>query len=384
MKTIIKSTLILIILISQNIAFGQKVEFHKFQFKYQQLPLQPLGRDVDNYIPNVVLGYTEVAQQMEANYNNDVKIANENYQRELDAYNKQSTLGKIVSQEILKQEKPIFIPLERPFIPKLHDTQALTKKYVVLEGYNVGKVNPILVTATINELEFKDLESSTKTRNKTLDGQTVVEQYRIYSISYKQPISLYIEKATTSSVIYNNFVPLTNQYYTKTYTNTIPENYKEEIEELILKSNMNRVYNYLNDNYTTKEASLYSEITYAVGKKHNYNDYKEALEMALSGFNLLTSDKISATSKLKQAISIWEKALKEFDPNNKKARINEKIGVATMMNVAEANLFIDNFDECEKYLTRASINNPSSAQLRRINYFRKLLEDLRKRYNANL
>ena len=119
--------LAIIVLATVFQASAQKVKYHKFNFFYKQLPSKPLDGKIETYSPKVVIGYEDYASQIEANYNQEVLLANERYQAELDAYNKQSMLNKVVTKEVLKQGEPVYVAPIKPYIPVMPDTEKLKK-----------------------------------------------------------------------------------------------------------------------------------------------------------------------------------------------------------------------------------------------------------------
>ncbi|MDB5158129.1 MAG: hypothetical protein JWR50_2836, partial [Mucilaginibacter sp.] len=68
----------------------------------------------------------------------------------------------------------------------------------------------------------------------------------------------------------------------------------------------------------------------------NYHDLTTAFNEASSGLIMLQQDYTTAKSKLNGACNLWNNALKEADPNNKKARINKDITLAIYFNLLEA------------------------------------------------
>ncbi len=64
---------------------------------------------------------------------------------------------------------------------------------------------------------------------------------------------------------------------------------------------------------------------------------------------LIQSDYISRKETMNKAIAIWEKALAEADFDNKKARIDSKVGRHLYYNLALAYLWIDDFAKAKEY-----------------------------------
>lgn len=92
-----------------------------------------------------------------------------------------------------------------------------------------------------------------------------------------------------------------------------------------------------------------------------YADLLQARDYYLEAVSLFKTDRIGMINKLvqpdyetrketmKKAIDIWEKALAEADFENKKARIDSKVGRHLYYNLALAYLWIDDFVKAKEY-----------------------------------
>lgn len=74
------------------------------------------------------------------------------------------------------------------------------------------------------------------------------------------------------------------------------------------------------------------------GKIHNYEDLELASKKAISGYDSFRSSgfTVEGANELRAAIKIWEKALKELNEEDKKARINKSIGKGLYENLGRA------------------------------------------------
>ncbi len=408
-KSLVKSALLLTLMLSIMVpSFAQKVKNHRFTFFYKQLPMVKLDRRIETYSSKVILGYQDEVNQLQSNYNMEVKqaeklhaddmriyeqqykLAQNRYNKELAEYNRQSTIKKLAGKELLGEDKPIFSPPEKPvyiapvapLIPKTYNTKTLEDKYVILEGYKKGNSNPVIITYKVGLLETKPVTSTVKTRNVKKGDATVKENYNVYSVRYKQPVTLVVE-SSLNGIKYNRVAPRTAKFYTKTWKNTLPDNYLEQVENLALDASMKATKILLNNQFGIMKKSLAAVIYYGEGKKFNYQDYQKAMESALSGYNNLYLDDESGTKKLLSAIEIWTAALREFNPDKKKTRVGRKLGVGTMINIGAAALFAHQYDKSEEYFTKAELNNPTNDQKREINFYKNMSRSLRERYLAN-
>ena len=116
-----------------------------------------------------------------------------------------------------------------------------------------------------------------------------------------------------------------------------------------MKTNMKLVADYLDSKLGQRAITRTTSIWVVSDKKVNYDEYPQAYEKALVGYKLLAdpSRAADAQKEIGDAAALWAKALTESNPKDKKARIDEKVTAATLFNAAEANLWMNNFDETE-------------------------------------
>jgi len=87
-------------------------------------------------------------------------------------------------------------------------------------------------------------------------------------------------------------------------------------------------------------------------KKHTYPEYHTALEKVRSAFPFanVPSKKAAFETSLKEAIAIWEESLTHLDKTNKDAKINKEVAAITYLNIAEANIWLNQFDKAKEAL----------------------------------
>jgi hypothetical protein len=120
-------------------------------------------------------------------------------------------------------------------------------------------------------------------------------------------------------------------------------------------------------------------------KKISYDEYALAYVNVVAGYNnIINSDnKAQSDADLKNAIRIWEKALTESDLANKKARINEKVTAVTMLNLAEAYMWLDDYRNSEMYLNKMSTINLAGRDKKMAQSIRAFMLDKKNRYDLN-
>ncbi|PCJ25840.1 MAG: hypothetical protein COA97_07105 [Flavobacteriales bacterium] len=96
-------------------------------------------------------------------------------------------------------------------------------------------------------------------------------------------------------------------------------------------------------------------IYYVKSKKQDYSDLERAASVAKDGYGVVKNNVESkdGQSKLKQAASMWEKALTESNPSDKGARINRKVTLHISENLATAYLYMMEFEKAKNVISKA-------------------------------
>jgi tetratricopeptide (TPR) repeat protein len=97
------------------------------------------------------------------------------------------------------------------------------------------------------------------------------------------------------------------------------------------------------------------EVYFVKSKDFDYSDLAKAAEIAKTGYEGIkdNADDKDAKSRLLQATVIWEKALAESTPDNKKSRINKKVTLHISENLGNAYLYLMEFDKAQKVVGSA-------------------------------
>jgi hypothetical protein len=115
----------------------------------------------------------------------------------------------------------------------------------------------------------------------------------------------------------------------------------------------------------------------------DYSDYQQAYEKALLGYNKLADSKDEGQASLKDAIGIWEKAMTESKPDDRKARVDAGVTMATLFNLTEAYIFTDDYDKAETSVTKILALDPSKKEKKAAEDLLAFVKDQKDRYNAN-
>lgn len=116
-------------------------------------------------------------------------------------------------------------------------------------------------------------------------------------------------------------------------------------------------------------------------KKQSYPDYHTAMEKTTAAFSVINTNFDAFSANIKEAISIWETALKEFDETNKEARINKDVAAGTYLNLATAYTWLNEFDKAQRAFSEYKHLDEKypMAEAR----LKVLMEDNQKRYDSN-
>lgn len=116
-------------------------------------------------------------------------------------------------------------------------------------------------------------------------------------------------------------------------------------------------------------------------KKQSYPDYHTAMEKTRTAFSVINTNFDAFSASIKEAISIWEAALKEFDETNKEARINKDVAAGTYLNLATAYTWLNEFDKAQRAFSEYKHLDEKypMAEAR----LKVLMEDNQKRYDNN-
>ena len=385
-------------------ASAQNVTENKLSFSYTQLPLLPLDESTTVYNIAVERHFENANEDSLVAYQARLEAAQMKYEAELtawetkrdvilkDYYTKMSTWQKAVNAGQASQ-KPVdpIIP-ERPVMdevlePQLHSDIEDSKvdAFFNLQGYDKGE-GGAQITVTINPIANVVYGSKTT-------GSAATTKYQ-YFVQYKMPVNISVEDPSKGTVwqtiLYNNVRTYNINTYTSQYDHDLwlidnKETFWAKFESDVRNITLKDVNKQLNDNCGFPVYNHSTEIyTVKRHKDHQYNDLVNAYTAAMQGYQLIAQelDHSAAEPKLREAIKIWEAALTESQVNNNKARINDKVTALLYCNIANAQIWLNEYSAAEANLNLAiSVN---------VNKFKRIANGLKgtsernkKRFNAN-
>ncbi len=383
-------------------AQAQSIDAQKVTFDYVRLPLVPVPAGTHTYSPEVVLRYVDAVKQQKADHESAVADAKSKAEQDKQEYKSQSLKEKALNRFLLDQHKPgeAVIPAA-DYTAQVYDAKTLATTYVNLSGLQraQGPDGDLRVTVSLDGFTqgpIKSVEAKGGTQFK-LGAATpgAAPTKHAYEMSYKSPVAVKVT-AKDGTVLSDELIDATTSYSVAAteafgndddlskYWRKNQDAFLRQLDENLMKSNMKLVAEYLDNKFGQRSITRNTAIVVVTDKKINYDEYPQAYIKALMGYKML-ADPTRAADARKQigdAVALWDKALTESNPKDKKARIDEKVTAATLYNDAEANLWMNNFDEAELLLARLKLLDISH-----YNTLAKelsvVVQDQRIRYTAN-
>ena len=372
----------LLIITCLLLAFGfvqaQKVKDEDIQFKYKRLPLTPIDKKYTNYQAVVLLNYVADDAAKQADYDSknnsasekyakEKKEAAEKYAKEKEEYKKKSLGSKIAEQALLGQNnKPTQEwvskeQVDKPYIRKVADANLLATTYVILDGYKKQADNAVIVQFISHGFEWQPI--TVKELTNFSGGAT--KKVFAPTISYRHPVTVKILSPDRKTVLWEAPVEESNKYSEWTTTTTYDTKELAEraaqnqsilaaLEIPCLENSMKNANIFLNQQcgFTTTERK--AVLNNVEGKKFDYSDYAAAYVDAAEAYMQIIDNPEEAKSKLLKSLEKWENALKESTPKEKKSRVNNDVTFATIWNMAEAYMWINEYAKAKAILVKTA------------------------------
>ena len=424
------SSLALLIIALPAAGVCQKVTEKEITYEYKRLPLMPLDKSLKNYVSKIEVVYEaenqtltaehgrkvqeaeakhlrdsaqfeRKMQEAEVQYQRDLekyerekKEMQAQYDKELEEYNKQSVAQKMANKTLLNEGKPVLRTPPMPYkqVPSMPYRQTIPMpnmrripdKNVLasnlrLDGFTRNDQNAVVVTAVLHG--FEGTEKAVTTNTPIMVNGKMSDRYSTrYTVSYRYPVTLKVE-VPGKGVVFNETIPATSEM--KTLTNSNSAGNMAALEDKLLAENMTLAGEYLNERFGYSTLSRNTVFYSVEPKKMAYDEFTAAYESAMMGYRKLAEDQMEAVGKLRSGLTEWEKALAESNPKDSKARVNEEITIAAMLNSAEASLFTDDYSKAEGYLFKLESLDLSRKQKKKVEELNLFMKDQKKRSAAN-
>lgn len=398
---------------------AQNIKDEAVEYRYIKLPLTPLPATVQNYQSSIFANYEADNKKKKDDYEAEKKLANaeyekdkaaypakvkeadDRYEKELAEWKNKSFGSKVIEKQVLgENNKPVKQVPSQPYLrhvsePELktsYDYPVLASTYLILDGFTNKPENAVKIDVIMYGYDYTEPRqlSEQKGTASYANGQTSTGSATYYhnEFSYRHTMSV---KVTTPDG--KELFSLTPQelntyklFKTPESTTAAPLNAQMLIktyEEKILQENLNLINNMVNDRIGYKRVNRKVELNYVKSKDETYQDLMLAFNDASSGLKLLMDDAPTAKTKLQNAIQLWEKALLESDPKNKKARVDKDVTIAIYFNLLEAYFATNNVTSGEKAIASLGVMDLSSRQRKQKDDYEALFNDLKKRLAVN-
>jgi hypothetical protein len=380
-----KRTATLIFLLTAIFLKAQDIDYLPLRIEYTRLPLNPLKAGVKNYQVIIIADYLQKIETQKADHMARSAKAESDYQAALKEYDE--TLKKVSAQHetdlnvwfrLTPQQQAVMPRPVMPVIPmpvkatvveivpeKTFNTDLLASTAVKLEGFNRLPENPAIIQVNLSGFENEEPKMITRTeKQKNAAGQSVDATVYVYQVNYRhifkvkilQPDGKYIMDelyAPSAQMSTHTTKSFLTQSELQTYWTTNKNTELATLQEKAVNDNFKSLNDHLNNNHGFVKLARSVSVAY-VDEKTAYDDLKEAMAFAKTGYGLI-GDKNSfaaGETELRKAIAKWEAALAESNIKNKKARIDEDVTEAILMNLAEAHVWLNDFAKAQDYISR--------------------------------
>jgi hypothetical protein len=380
------------------LAKSQDIDAEDVSVTYTRYPMLLLSTDTTKmfYWGAVSENYSAGVQAERADWDKKIeeeKAARIQLQKDYDA---QKNGTKVLNALVVGSGRPAdYVAPMPPYFSKIYDTKLFFDSYIKLPGYGKMDNAPVAIEVNLEGytiIEVKDEKKSEKVKGS--DGKETTRDIFTKVVLSKHPMTLKVISAE-KGVIFDGYFEATtkpSQNATQTFTsagelnkywNANQNSFLGSIDENLTKGNLNMISKFLDDNYGIKEVKGTEEIYTVNSKKADYSDYKNAYSLILDAFSAYNqlSSRNKGMAMLREVAAIYEKALTESNPDDKKARINADVTAATRMNLAVIYLYLHEFDKVESQLNKIKVLDIGKYN-RRSEPIKSRLNDMRTRYNA--
>jgi hypothetical protein len=408
---------ILSILCAQQL-HAQNIKSDKVSYFYTRLPSQPIDKGIKNYTVLIEAPYEEKNRFLLEEYRKAQKAANDKYEKELAEYpvlvkaaedrydkemaeyNKKNFGEKLAEKTLLNENnkpvkqipsKPYLQQLPKPILQTSYDYKVLAATYLNLEGYQPNLDNAVSVVITLYGYDFTQPRTLSEQKDMLRIGSgntsTYKSTYYHTEFSYRHPMAIKVSIPGGKELL--NLTPSELNIY-KVQKSTPSDNYKQVNPELMIKTHEEKLLqdnliflnNLLNNKFGFSQVKREAELYY-VKSNDEYADLTTALNEASAALLMLQQDASTAKTKLEKAIRLWNEALKESDPSNKKARIDKDVTIAICFNLLETHFAMGNAEGGRIALDKLNTLSLSGSEKKQKNDYEMLFSDLSARIKNN-
>lgn len=355
-----------------SIASAQRIEKNEVRLTYVQMPLEPLPGEIKTYSARIQPG--------------DVSFKF--------IHLKSQNLNKVIQVEAGSNNN-------------YGSVSKCENDFLVLPGYNkVAENGDLIIDVQFKKLVVNNRIMKTGTGQFTEGNQMISQTMYFYEFDYSYFAGVVISTSGHDTIyrkVYNSFNHVKARYgncgdckaasdgptegFGASYTSTgeLEESFKQrflsEMEINWTRDALLSVKDYL---FSVKgKPRVYTDFKVVSGKgKLDYSDLDTAFVRMKTAAAILSSGESTPAAEpyIKEAISIWQKALEESNNTDKKARINEEITAGIFYNIGIANAWLNNFSSSREWFEKAAKVKDGA---RLVNEIKWWIESQDKRLKAN-
>ncbi|UKN00487.1 hypothetical protein K6119_12170 [Paracrocinitomix mangrovi] len=371
-----KKMILLMVAGISTLAMGQNVTENKVSFNFIQLPSNPISTDYKTFNVLVERKYEQANNDSLVAYQAKVEQATLEYEALLIAWKEQvknakkNYLTQMVTWQkavnggnttVVQPKEPIYpsAPIMREIPQPLLHADVLDDQVsnsVSLAGFDRGEGG---ATITVGILPISNYEIKMSQK-----GEGAAIKYT-YTANYKLPLELKVEDPSSGVVLQTIILNSIRSYTIGTYASQYEydlyalDNESKiwtDVENSARSTSYSQINTFINDKcgypVKTRTCEIY---TVKKHKDHQYNDLVNAFTVASQGYQMVgqSRDRAAAKGKINEAITIWKTMLKESNMGDNKARVNDKVTALLYTNLAEAYIWLSEFDTAEMYINQA-------------------------------
>lgn len=262
------------------------------------------------------------------------------------------------------------------------------EKYQLVESSADIEIN-VRIDRFIAETPRIDTRNvTTEKSDKTKVTTTVYTGYTLVAV----PMFVRIRDLREDRIVFEDYVNNSNQLTDiKTEGHRTSKDANDHLQHEVriahdrfLKNNKGALATLMQQRFSFYPSVYDWAINYVeTSKKGNYDDVVAAANATKSILDSLTDKTVSISpsveDKMSKVIEQWESILKQSDVADRKARIDKKVTLAILENLAHCNYFIHRFRYAQKYLNQARQIQKDPWQYN----LEKRIADMKSRLDAN-
>lgn len=318
----------------------------------------------------------------------------------------------VLDAQNLKSSIPVYVYTQLPLTPfdssvvtyssnmstgpvELKNKESVEGNYLIIEGYEkVADDGDVVINVKLKGLTvISKKEKSYEFKVKKGDVEQKKTKYS-YDVEVSFPLTVIVNDKNGEEIYYREIHSSSDkmirsfygEYYSSRALQSAYSNKKmkflEGIEQSILNEGLKSIKRSLESLFAFAGKKTRLKIFYVKSKKADYEDLVKAKDLITEAAELNNNEapKEKVNEKFNEAITIWKKAMEEYDPNSKKARINEKVMGILEYNSAVIYMWLNDFESAKKYLALA---NELKGTKKYTMGYKSIIKDHEKRYLAN-